>query len=105
MVRDTFIAIALAALAAFRLHAADTREAKPPLAEDRVALRMLFDRAPGVIIDDGNGITVQGMAGEVVLARVGPDGKLARVCVDNEPAALRFFEAPVDQIGKDAREK
>ena len=105
MVRGMFIAIALAALAAFPLRAADAREERPPLVEDRLALRTLFDRAPGVITDDGNGITVQGLAPEVVLARVGPDGKLVTVCVDNEKAARRFFEEPVDQTGKGAREK
>ena len=98
MVRGSFVVIAVAALAALPLRAADSRE-------ERSVLRKLFDRAPGVMVADRNGIAVEGTGVEVVLARIGSDGKLVKICVDSEEAARRFLEAPVDQLGKGAREK
>lgn len=102
MVRSSFLALALVA---FPLFADEARDAQPKLLESRAHLRALFDRAPGVISHDENGISIEGLATEVVLARIGPDGKPVRICVDNEAAARRFLEAPVDELGKGAREK
>lgn len=102
MVRSSFLALALVA---FPLFADEARDAQPKLLESRPYLRALFERAPGVISHDENGLSVEGRATEVVLARIGSDGKPVRVCVDNEVAARRFLEAPADELGKGAREK
>lgn len=70
-------------------------------------LRALFDRAPGAMTEDANGvITVEGNVGEVVVARVDTDGTLVKACVNSEEAARLFFEKPIEQVGSGkAREK
>ena len=68
-----------------------------PVAEP-LELRALFDLAPGVISDDENGITVSAFAVEMVVARIGPDGKLVKACVDSEAEARRFLEAPIEKL-------
>jgi hypothetical protein len=43
---------------------------------------------------------------EVVVARIGPDGKPVMACVDDLEAAKRFFKAPVEQQApKQAKEQ
>lgn len=42
---------------------------------------------------------------EVVLARIGPDGKPILACVDSETAALRFLEAQASRLRGRAQEK
>jgi hypothetical protein len=37
---------------------------------------------------------------EVLVARVGADGKIAIVCVDNEEAARHFLDAPVESLSR-----
>jgi len=67
------------------------RESVLPI-EQRLELRALFDRSPGVLADNANGLTVGAFAVEVVVAHI-VDGKLVKACVDSEEAARRFFEA------------
>ena len=75
----------------------------PPRAEQRLELRELFARAPGVVTENENGLTVDGFAVEVVIARIDADGKLVKACVDTEEAARLFFEKPV--LNKEALDK
>jgi hypothetical protein len=91
-------------------HAAErhrTQQTEPlPQTERRFALRALFDRAPGVISEGPDGITVGPLAVNVIVARIDKDGKLVKACVDNEESARRFLEAPVGRVaGSRAQEK
>ncbi|HEX7833383.1 MAG TPA: hypothetical protein VF787_27280, partial [Thermoanaerobaculia bacterium] len=47
-------------------------------------------------IETDTGVTIEMPAMEVVVARVGADGKLVLGCVDSAAAAKRFFETPVE---------
>jgi hypothetical protein len=52
--------------------------------------------------EDGVSATVGPI--EVVVARIGPDGKPVMACVDDLKAAQRFFHAPVVPAPKQAKE-
>jgi hypothetical protein len=41
----------------------------------------------------------------VLIARVGPDGKLVLACVDSAEAAKKFLEAPIEKTARTAKEK
>lgn len=71
--------------------------------ESEFQLRAFFDRAPGVISEGPQGITVGAFAVNVLVARIDDDGNLVSSCVDNEAAARRFFQVPVETI--DPRQK
>jgi hypothetical protein len=73
----------------------------------RLDLRSVFERAPGVAGAVKPGVAEESATTvEVLLARIGPDGKLIKVCVDSEAAARRFFEAPADTLHtKQAKEQ
>lgn len=73
------------------------RERELPRLESRLDLRALFAIAPGVISDDENGIMVGPLSMEVVVAQIGPDGKLIKACVHSEEAAQRFLQTPAVQ--------
>ena len=101
MNRRTLVVAAVVALITASAHAADparTRESALPLEERRPELRALFDRAPGVISEGANGITVGAFAVNVIVARIDTGGKLVSACVDNEAAARRFLDAPIEKI-------
>jgi hypothetical protein len=40
--------------------------------------------------------------GEVLIVRIAPDGKPVMACVDSAEAAKRFFEAPIEKVGRRA---
>lgn len=106
MNRRTLVVAAVVVLVSAFAHAAEPAREKGdalPLAERRLDLRALFDRGPGVVREDANGITVTGSDVSVVLVRIDADGKLVTACVDTEEAARRFLEAPAGQI--DARQQ
>lgn len=91
---------AVAAVLTLTAVAAGARDVTlPPRAEARLELRELFARAPGVVTENENGLTVEGFAVEVVIARIDADGKLVKACVDTEEAARLFFEKPVVEKG------
>lgn len=90
---------AVAAVLTLSAVAAGAHDAVPPRAEARLELRELFARAPGVVTENENGLTVDGFASEVVIARIDADGKLVKACVDTEEAARLFFEKPVVNEG------
>ena len=73
-------------------------------ARERLDLRALFAVAPGVLADDEHGIMVGPLSVEVVVAQIGPDGKLIKACVESEAAAVRFLEKPVTQ-NREAQEQ
>ena len=109
MNRRLFAVAVVAALMTASTHAADgvrKQDAALPQAERPLSLRALFAHAPGVIIENENGIMTGPSQVDVILARIDADGKLVKVCVDNEEAARRFLEAPIAKIeGRRAKEK
>jgi hypothetical protein len=102
MNRRTLAVVAVAALMTASAHGADPartpQAALPQLEERALDLRALFDRAPGVISNDANGITVGAFAVDVIVARVDTDGKLVTACVATEEAAKRFLTAPIEKV-------
>ena len=102
MSRRTIAVAAVFAMTALSASAADparSREAALPL-DASTTLRALFDLAPGVISDDANGLTVSALAVEVVVARIGDDGKLIKACMSSEEEALKFLAAPIEKVQK-----
>jgi hypothetical protein len=65
-------------------------------------LSALFTNAAAtrVVSDTENATTAPMGATEVLMARIGTDGKVVIACVDTEAAARRFLAAPVEAIGK-----
>ena len=101
MIRRTLVVAAVAALMAASAHAADAArlmEIALPHAERPLALKALFERAPGVITEDANGLTAGPSQVGVLLLRVDGDGHSVHACVDTEASARRFLEAPVEKI-------
>ena len=101
MSRRWFAVTAVLLMTALSSYAADPargREAALPLDEN--ALRALFDLSPGVIEADGGGVTVTAFAVEVVIARIGEDGKLIKACLDSEDAAKKFLTAPIEKVAR-----
>ena len=109
MNRRTLVVAVLVALATASAHAADAahaREIALPQAERPMALQALFDRAPGVVTEDANGIMTGPLQVDVIIARIDADGKLVKACVDSEAAARRFLEAPIEKLdGHKAKEQ
>ncbi|HEX2834020.1 MAG TPA: hypothetical protein VHW00_13495 [Thermoanaerobaculia bacterium] len=59
----------------------------------------LFAKAEAVeSIETDSGVTIELPAMEVVVARIGKDGKVILGCVDSATAAKRFFEADVANV-------
>src|SRR5688572_17331988 len=107
MQRGIFAA-ALALLIAMTANASDqscTRDTLRPasVAATRIDVAALFERR--VVAADGTTRTepIEGM--EVLIARIGTDGKPVLACVDSAAAAKRFLEAPVDKLATAAKEK
>lgn len=99
MNRRTLVVAAVVALMTASAHSAEgTGEGRLPVSERRSELRALFDRAPGVIAEDANGITAGPMQVDVIVARIDADGKIVKACVDNEAAARRFLDSPLGKI-------
>ncbi|MEO8381205.1 MAG: hypothetical protein ABI779_16215 [Acidobacteriota bacterium] len=97
--------LAIAAVAALLTVPASAAE-RATVAEERFDLHAIFERAPGVLMVDERGTTTAPGSVEVVIARIGPGGKLIKACVDSEEAAQRFFNAPIESLhGKQATER
>lgn len=111
MNRRLFAVAALVALMTASAHAADGARkqdtAALPQAERPLALHALFTHAPGVIAEGPHGMIVTGPThADVILARIDTDGKLVKVCVDNEAAARRFLDAPISAVeGRKVKEQ
>lgn len=103
MNRRLFAVAVVVALMTASAHAADGARKQdaaltPAPAERPLSLHALFDRAPGVTTQDTNGITTGPSGVNVIVARIDTDGKLVKACVDNEAAARRFLEAPIENV-------
>lgn len=111
MVRQMFVAAAIAALLAPVAHAAAGDRVCTPEGGARIQLATsdlapLFERVREVFQTREKGVFATMSAGEVVVARIDADGNLVLGCVDDAEAAERFFEAPVRAVnGPRAQEK
>ena len=112
MNRRLFAVAAVAAVMTVSAHGAGAGKqqdtAALPQPERQLQLHALFAHAPGVEQQHANGMIVSGPThADVILARIDTDGKLVKVCVDNEEAARRFLNAPVEKLdgGRKAKEQ
>ncbi len=66
----------------------------------RVELIELFSRinGDGISIETEDGVSMVAQSAEVVIVRIGTDGKPVMACVDNPESAERFFTAPAGQL-------
>ena len=66
----------------------------------RIALAELFARfnGDGVAIETEDGVSMTPEASEVVVARIGADGKPVMACVDSPAAAERFLRSPAGDL-------
>jgi len=70
-----------------------------------VTLEEVFVSAEAESIETEDGVSATVAPIEVVVARIGPDGKPVMACVDDVKAARRFFKTPVEQLApKQAKE-
>ncbi len=81
------------------LTAAHANPARP------IGIEALFSTLPAVPIETETGVSLEGWSVEVLIARIGPDGKITMACVDSAESAKRFFEAPVERIPMKVIEK
>ena len=106
MSRRIFAAMAILALAAPLAFASDAVDrtcvrVDTPL---RFNLAAMFDHATEEPVETGAGVSMPGPL-ELLVVRLGEDGKPVAVCVDNEEAAQKFLDAPAERIqSKKAKE-
>jgi hypothetical protein len=98
-----FLLVVVAATASAASDEACTRETLKPLAvpaPTHIDVDALFspDPAAGAAAAPLEGV-------EVLIARVGPDGKLVLACVDSAEAAKKFLEAPIEKTRRKAQEQ
>lgn len=97
------VLLALAAMPALASEAAgDVSGLRESIARmtPRVTLVELFARlnGDGVSVETEDGVSMQATSVEVVIARIGTDGKPVMGCVDNVRSAEAFFTAPANQL-------
>lgn len=104
MSRRLLVAFASLALAA-PLALASDEPARLPLRDSlvrmapRVDLTQLFARlGDGRSVETADGVNSPMSAMELVVARIGPDGKVVMACVDNAESARRFLTAPAERV-------
>ena len=106
MSRRFFIVPALVALAAAPLaHASEQLSQRTSVRESiarfapRLELTALFARIAegGTAFETSDGVSAPMQVSEVLVARIGTDGKPVMACVDNEAAARRFLDAPIER--------
>lgn len=107
MLRRTIIVLLLAAPVASASDDACTREILKPVGAAAVVSRIdvapLFVRQ--VVQADGTTVSAPISGVEVLVARIGRDGKPVLACVDSAEAAKRFLEAPIDQVARSRKEQ
>lgn len=66
----------------------------------RIELTELFARIAdaGASFDTGDGVSAPMAATEMLVARLGADGKPLMVCVDNEESARNFLDASLERV-------
>jgi hypothetical protein len=87
------LVIAAAATANAASDESCTRETLKPVA---APTRVLEAAGPAIAPLDGM---------ELLVVRIGPDGKPVMACVDSLEAAKKFFEAPIEKTARRAKEK
>ena len=98
----SFVAAA-SAVDAQELERACTRGVLPETVQ-QLDLGALFSRV-GESVETANGVSAPMGPLEVVLVRIGDDGKPVLDCVDNEHAARRFFAKPLMQLAPSVAEE
>jgi hypothetical protein len=99
MSRRTLAAMAILALAAPLAFASDV---------DRTCVRVdstlrfhqlaaMFEPVAEEPVDTGDAVFTSGPL-ELIVVRIGEDGKPVAACVDNEQAAQKFLDAPIERI-------
>lgn len=104
MSRRLLVAIASLALAAPFAHASEA--ARLPLRESiarmtpELDLTRLFARLGrnAAAVETEDGVNARTIGIELVVARIGSDGKPVLACTDNPEAAQRFLQAPLERI-------
>lgn len=66
----------------------------------RAELAALFARREPELTQTATGRVATAGPAEVMMARVGADGKIVMVCVDSEAAARKFLDAPVESLAR-----
>jgi hypothetical protein len=69
----------------------------------RVSARLHIDVAEFFEKSDAAPAQPDGL--ELLIARIGPDGKPVLACVDGAEAAKKFLESPIDKVARGAREQ
>ena len=67
----------------------------PQMEEGRMDLRALFERSPGVLGPETENHSV---SMNLLVARIGEDGKVITSCADDQKAVERFFHAEIEQL-------
>lgn len=105
MSRRWFVVPALLALAAPFAQASDDaadrvciRESIARVASPRYDLSPLFALAATESVQTDDGVSAPHGPMEVIVARIGPDGKLVYACVDSEEGVRAFLEAPASRL-------
>lgn len=96
------VVLALAAFPAAASERGDSAAIRESMARmtPRIELAQLFARMnDGVSTVTADGVNMPHGAMEVVLARIGTDGKVVTSCVDTLEAAERFFKVPLKKLG------
>jgi hypothetical protein len=70
-----------------------------------VTLEALFASAEAASVETEDGVSAMVGPIEVVVARIGPDGKPVMACVDDIKAARRFFNVPAETTAPKAKEQ
>lgn len=68
------------------------------VASPQYEVAQLFAFETGASVETEDGVSAPMGSMEMIVARVGPDGKLITACVDNEEAARKFLETPAERI-------
>ena len=115
MSRRIFAVAALLAVAAPHAFASDAPFARFDEVREsleRMTPRLELTRLFARIADGGFSYeTEDGVASpmgglEVIVVRIGTDGKPVMACVDNEKSAHRFFDAPIERVqGRKAQDQ
>jgi hypothetical protein len=77
-----------------------TRDGVAHLVPARAELAALFARREPELIQTATGRVATAGPAEVMMARIGADGKIVMVCVDSEAAARKFLDAPVESLAR-----
>ncbi|HJQ41299.1 MAG TPA: hypothetical protein VKB93_29515 [Thermoanaerobaculia bacterium] len=69
----------------------------------RVSARLHIDVVE--LFEKSDAVPAQPEGMELLIARIGPDGKPVLACVDGAEAAKKFLEAPMEKVARRAKEQ